>query len=306
MALVIVGRPGKVAAMEVFYSPAYIDTSVEFDTTRKAAAVAAVLENEPVPGVVLVAPEPATFDELVAVHDGVYLDALVSGEPAELAQSNAIGWDDRLFDAVRAAAGGVRDAALAAMRDGRSGSLSSGLHHAKAAAGDGYCVLNGLVIAARVAVDIGGARRILILDLDAHCGGGTAELIDEFDEVEQVDVSVFPFDVYDWRPDARLTICSGEDYLPVVERELARIPEPGSIDLVIYNAGMDVHEHAGGVRGIDTATIRERDGMVYRWADTNGLPVAFALAGGYVSSKLDLNGVARLHRITIDAAARGS
>lgn len=189
------------------------------------------------------------------------------------------------------------------MRDGRSGPVSSGLHHAKVATGDGYCVLNGLVVAARVAVDLGGARRILILDLGAHCGGGTAELIEGFEQVEQVDVSVFPFDVYDWRPDARLTICSGEDYLSVVERELARIPEPGSIDLVIYNAGMDVYEHAGGVHGVDTAAVRERERMVFEWASTHGLPVAFALAGGYTSSKIDLDGVARLHRITVDAVA---
>ena len=36
--------------MRVFYNPSYCDTTVAFDTTRKAAAIAASLVTDPIPG----------------------------------------------------------------------------------------------------------------------------------------------------------------------------------------------------------------------------------------------------------------
>ena len=43
-----------------------------------------------------------------------------------------------------------------------------------------------------------------------------------------------------------------------IERTLAEIANPETIDLVIYNAGMDPHEKAGGPQGISTSVIRQR------------------------------------------------
>ena len=68
--------------------------------------------------------------------------------------------------------GGAVAAGLAALEHGVAGSLSSGLHHARREKGAGFCTFNGLVIAAREALTAG-ARSVLILDFDAHCGGGT-------------------------------------------------------------------------------------------------------------------------------------
>jgi hypothetical protein len=45
-----------------------------------------------------------------------------------------------------------------------------------AAIGAGFCTFNGLALAALAALDLG-AKRVLVLDLDAHCGGGTHELL---------------------------------------------------------------------------------------------------------------------------------
>ena len=74
-------------------------------------------------------------------------------------------------------------------------------------------------------------------------------------------------------------------------------------ELLSYNAGMDTHEKAGGLKGITSAMIRQREALVVRWATERNIPVLFALAGGYMWSGLSLEGVARLHLETVRAFA---
>ena len=77
---------------------------------------------------------------------------------------------------------------------------------------------------------------------------------------------------------------------------------PDSIDLVLYNAGVDAHEHAGGLRGVTTEVIRRREHRVVEWCQSYGLPVAFVLAGGYAGGEFGMGNVAGLHLLLIDAA----
>lgn len=290
----------------VYFHPDYNATGLEKETTRKASAIAASLLERPVPGVTVVAPTPASEVELRAVHTDAYLDAVRTGEPPRLAESNGIGWDPALFASVCASTGGVRDAVLTALASGGpSGSLSSGLHHASRSGGNGFCTFNGLVVGARAAL-AAGAGRVVILDLDAHCGGGTAGLIHELPAIEQVDVSVSRFDSYASRPGARLVLAGGEDYLDVVEREIDRITSPDTIDVLLYNAGMDPHRGSGGPDAIDTEVLAHRERLVFDWALAHGIPVAWVLAGGYTWGGLDMAGLVDLHRLTIEAASATS
>lgn len=289
--------------MKVFHHPQSNDTGINFDTLRKADSIAASLRNDPINGVELVTATPVTMDELAHVHTEEYLEALVSGEPYDLAASNGLGWDEQLLGAVCASTGAVRDAALEALTTGRvAGALSSGLHHARADRGAGYCTVNGLVVAARAAL-AAGATRVLILDLDAHGGGGTASLIDGLEGVEQVDVTVVGFDTYASRPDATLILSDASDYVADVERALGAIDAPAAIDLVIYNAGMDPHGAAGGRAAIGDSEIEARERMVFDWAEHHGIPVAWTLAGGYTGT-IDMDELVSLHRLTIQHGAR--
>jgi acetoin utilization deacetylase AcuC-like enzyme len=207
--------------------------------------------------------------------------------------------------AVLASTGGVRAAVLSALSSATfAGSLSSGLHHARRDRGYGYCTVNGLVVGA-VAAQANGAGRVLIVDFDAHCGGGTAGLIDGLDGIEQIDVSVNSFDSYESRPDAKLVLSSATTYLDDVEAALDAVPSPTSIDLVIYNAGMDPHERAGGVRGIDAEILAAREQRLFEWASALRLPVAWVLAGGYTGA-ITMDELVELHRLTITAAASNS
>ncbi len=228
----------------VYYSPDYTLAGYAFDTTRKAALVAASLNEEPVKGVQMVEPEPLTEAQLSEVHDAAYVSAVRTGEPRDLAQSQGFDWDPGLWQMVCATNGGAVAAALTALAaGGAAGSLSSGLHHAKHDHGDGFCTFNGLALAARAALRAG-AGRILIIDLDAHCGGGTAELLGDDPRIHQLDVAVDAYDWYDapqgWTLDL---VADAADYMPTLARRLRELQTAGeSFDLVLYNAGMDPFE----------------------------------------------------------------
>jgi acetoin utilization deacetylase AcuC-like enzyme len=207
---------------------------------------------------------------------------------------------------VLASNGGTVAAALRALRDGRAGSLSSGLHHARWERGSGYCTFNGLALAAQAAL-AAGAADVLILDLDAHCGGGTHALIAENPHIWQVDVSVEAFDHYE--PGERTTldlVASAADYLPTITQRLHDV-QAQRFGLCIYNAGMDPHEDCpeGGLAGISEQHLREREQLVFDWCRDRRLPVAFVIAGGYLCPpRMDEARLVELHRLTLTAAAR--
>jgi acetoin utilization deacetylase AcuC-like enzyme len=295
--------------VRVFYSPEYIGSGYAFDTTRKAKWVADSLARSPIRDIELAEPEPLAEDQLAAAHAREYIQAVRSGDPRHLAESQGFRWDAGLCPMVLASNGGVVAAARAALQDGFAGSLSSGLHHARYGSGAGFCTFNGLVIAARAAL-AAGAKPVLILDLDAHCGGGTASLMADEPRIWQVDVSVSGYDRYASSGRARLDLVgNSREYMPTVRRRLDDLDGQGvRFDLCLYNAGMDPFEgcFAGGLRGITREVLCDREQTVFTWCKGRGLPVAFVLAGGYVGARLDEGGLVELHRLTLSEAVRAS
>lgn len=294
--------------LPLYYSPSYTLSGHSFDTTRKSAWVADSLHVRPIPGVRLLEPEPLTTEQLAAVHDPAYVEAVHTGEPRYLAESQGFSWDAGLWQMVSASNGGAVAAALAALESKAvAGSLSSGLHHAKRGHGDGFCTFNGLALAARSAQGKG-ARRILIIDLDAHCGGGTFELLGDDPHVRQLDVAVSSYDRYAAQAGWTLDLVDDAgDYLPTITRRLDELKAGGDrFDLVLYNAGMDPFERStvGGLDGITAQIIVEREQLVFNWCRVQSAPVAFVLAGGYAHGEAGQAELVDLHRSTITEAAR--
>ena len=294
--------------MKVFFSADYRAAAESFDTTRKSAWIAESLERIPIAGVELTAPEPLTFDYIATVHDPKYVEAVKTGEPRELAVSQGFEWDPGMWRSVTASNGGVVAAALAAMTEGVAGSLSSGMHHARRARGASFCTFNGLAIAAKKALDAG-VRSVWILDLDAHCGGGTHSLIRHEPRIRQTDVSVSRVDPYNPAEWNTLDMVSdASTYLDVVRSRLADLEKAGQMPgLCLYNAGMDPDARCviGGLRGMAATMLREREDLVFGWCRERGIPVAFVLAGGYESSELSRDSLVALHRMTIEAGVKG-
>ena len=276
--------------VRVFYSSQYVGSSHAFDTTRKAEWVATSLTTVPMPAVEMLSPPSLLYEQLVQVHAPAYVDAVRTGVPRGLAESQGFEWDAGLWSMVLASNGGAVAAALAALQSGVAGSLSSGLHHARRERGAAYCTFNGLALAARAAL-AAGAASVLILDLDAHCGGGTASLIAEEPRIWQLDVSVCDTDSYESCERASLRMVrEADEYLGEIERGLRDVQRwSHHFDLCLYNAGMDPFEgcNIGGLPGITSAVLRAREQLVFDWCRERELPIAFVLAGGYAGGILD-------------------
>jgi acetoin utilization deacetylase AcuC-like enzyme len=286
--------------MKIFYSPAYTAAGESFDTTRKAGWVADSLHKNPIPNIELVSPEEISAEELCQIHDPGYVKAVQTGVPVELASSQGFEWDAGLWRAVCASTGGAVAAVKEALLHGVSGSLSSGLHHAKYRHGAGFCTFNGLVAAAKTAIDAG-CNLVLILDLDAHCGGGTHEMLGAEAKVHHTDISVNSFDSYVPMGHNTLDIVHDDSkYLLTIERRLREL-EAHSFGLCLYNAGMDPHDKQPG--GIGHEVLKQREEMVFDWCKRKRTPIAFVLAGGYIGIDLSQEELVALHRLTLIAAS---
>jgi acetoin utilization deacetylase AcuC-like enzyme len=298
---------GVVPTTTVFYSEAYTAAKEVFDTTRKAGWIVTTLHADPIPGVELVEPTPLEEQDLLKVHSPDYVAAVRCGEPRTLAESSGFPWDPQVWRAVCSSNGGAVAAAIEAFRTRRhTGSLSSGLHHASARSGSGFCTFNGLALAARAVLDAG-ATSVLILDLDAHCGGGTYSIVKTWPAVVQLDIAGDSFDAYtpDRTGSSTLDLIHQADaYLPTLERRLAEI-ESVPFDVMLYNAGVDAYQGCdiGGLRGVTSEVLGARERIVFDWATRRAIPLAFVLAGGYSGLRFPREELVRQHRATIAAAA---
>ncbi len=281
--------------LRVFYSDDYT-MGEGLETVTKSKLLAKMITDGKVSGVELVAPKLATEEELLLIHSPDYVEGVMSGELKNLAAGV---WSKKLLKSILATTGGMRDATIEALRNGRSGSFSSGLHHARADAGMGFCTFNGLALAALEALKK--VKSVGILDLDAHCGGGTANILKTNKRVRLADVSVCSYDSSTPTAKSRHfieVVDKPKSYLSSVSKALKTLE---GVEFLIYNAGMDTHEKAGGMSGITLDVIKEREALVVEWAQERKVPIVFALAGGYTWSGLTLKEVAELHLETVRA-----
>jgi acetoin utilization deacetylase AcuC-like enzyme len=260
--------------------------------------VARMIEAGKAGEVWLEAPKLATRKELELIHTPEHVRSTFEDKGAFLEVGP---WSQPLLDSILASTGGMRDAVKEALKHGRSGSLSSGLHHARRNAGNGFCQFNGLALAALEALKK--VKTVGILDLDAHAGGGTFDILGDHPQVCLADVTVNSFD--SWVPSDPqrhfyVEVDHPKGYLGHVEDALHSLER---VDFLIYNAGMDTYEKAGGMKGITKDIIRKREKLVVHWARARKIPHIFALAGGYKWGGLTLEQVAELHLETVKAFA---
>ena len=295
---------GESSETKVFYNEKYVVARHGFETTRKAAWVAEKLKAED---------ECSTTDphEFVGrtqklieeAHTREYVYSLTTGEPRQLAESQGFSWDPGIWEmAVNSTAGVVAavDEVISEMSEGRvvnAGSLSSGLHHARSGSGAGFCTVNGLAVgvkAARQAMKKSSLEgTVVVLDVDAHCGGGTHSILRGSEGTLHLDLSVNSFDCYEPAGGNRLSILrspSEKEYFSELDGLLGCIP--ADTKLVLYNAGMDPHPT------LSKETLRSREERVAGWCAQAGIPAVFVLAGGYLTS-LDKSELVDLHLHTV-------
>ncbi len=269
--------------MVIFWSPEYVASSLNFATTRKSAVVADLCSGHDIQ-----APWIQLYgQDLAECHNPAYIDAVSKGTPQPLAESNGFGWDPLMYTTAVAHCSGVVSALAYCLEYKKNCvTLSSGLHHARRNHGALFCTFNGIALA----VNRASLSNVLILDFDAHGGGGTASLLTK--PYWQFDLCTQDLDL---QPLSRL-VTHMSQYIPHVKGILLEAGTMGW-DAVLYNAGVDIVDTPE-----DLDILREREQLVYSWAREHNIPVAATLAGGYG----DLDEVAKLHMITINAASEFS
>jgi len=232
---------------------------------------------------------PWAFNESLAwasvesVHESAYVRAVRSGEPRALAQSQGFTWSRGFADAVVRTWCGHIAACRLALEEAIVFHPVSGAHHAHRNRGGGFCTFNFLVGGGRTLLDAGDVRRVAVLDLDAHQGDGTWDLVAHDRRFGLFDVAG-----QDWIGEVETDHVS----LAVVDTANAYAERmtrlPGFLDrfkpgLVQYQAGMDCHQDdgVGGIRGVDAAFLAWRDHFVIGEVSRRGIPLVINLAGGY-------------------------
>jgi acetoin utilization deacetylase AcuC-like enzyme len=247
-------------------------------------------------------PEAMPREWLEAAHDTAYVAAVMAAAVAPEIERR-IGFAVTAAVARRAvlSPGGTWLAAKLAQEHGYAANAAGGSHHALPDRGAGFCVFNDLAVAALRMLGEGDARRILIVDLDVHQGDGTAVILAGRDDVVTLSVHAeknFPVRKARSTLDVGLADGAGDDdYLAALTPALDAMIDRFRPDLILYQAGVDVHANDKlGRLALTDQGIKARDWFVAGRARSLGIPLASAMGGGYGD---DVHAVAARHAATM-------
>ncbi|MEM9883254.1 MAG: histone deacetylase [Planctomycetota bacterium] len=233
------------------------------------------------------APTPATWEQLLRVHTPAYVEAFTSGGlDRDAVRRIGLPWSPGLVNRTITAVGGTIRTVELAIEHGIACNTAGGTHHAHAGFGSGFCILNDLAVAAAEALQRGWADQVLIIDLDVHQGDGTAAVFADDPRVFTCSVHCgknFPSRKVPSDRDVSLPVgMTDDEYLQVVERLVPEQLEAVEPDLVLYDAGVDVHvDDKLGKLSLTDAGIFARDRFVIESCRAQGVAVAGVIGGGY-------------------------
>lgn len=265
-----------------------------------------VVSEGVIPAEDLLIPEAATDEQILRAHDLDYLERVKSGG-LTVKEIRRIGfpWTPQMVERSRRSSGATIAACRTALVEGLGVNLAGGTHHAFRDHGEGYCVFNDSVIAARAMQAEGRVRRIVVLDCDVHQGNGTAAIVRD-------DPTIFTFSIHGEKnfpyhkekSDLDIELLDGTSdrvYLDLLEEGVQRALALSHADLAIYLAGADPYEgdRLGRLK-VSKDGLRRRDELVLGLCRERGLPVAITMAGGYARNVDDITDI---HLETVRVAA---
>jgi len=234
--------------------------------------------------------ETVSRDDLLRVHSGEYIEKLFSaGLENEIIKTFEL-IDEagnyhrynpgratlpltQLFERILAIVAGSVQCSRIALVKGFCFAFSGGMHHAQHAYGDGFCMVNDIVIAIRKLQAEGLIRTAWIIDIDAHKGDGTAALTKGDDSITTLSI-----------------MAKGEDhlYIPRLQEGLERLDRWAHPDLALVVSGADPYFKdelpSTGDLKLSLAQLKERDLLTYNFLKQRDIPRAYLMAGGYGDS----------------------
>lgn len=239
------------------------------------------------------APEAATMEQLLLVHEEGWLQRMQRGTLRydEILRLE-IPYSRQMVQGFWYAAGGTILAARNALHDGVAYNVGGGFHHAFAGHGEGFCAIHDVAVAIRTLQQEGLIRKALVIDCDNHHGNGTAAIFHGDPTVMTISLHQFHNYPHEKPPstiDVNLEDGTGdEEYLKKLQ-EVYGLAVPGfAPDMVFYVAGADPYylDQLGGLN-LTIEGLKERDRIVFEAALLRRTPVVVTLAGGYAQDVRD-------------------
>jgi acetoin utilization deacetylase AcuC-like enzyme len=171
-------------------------------------------------------------------------------------------------------------------------SPTSGFHHATYNECMGFCTFNGLTLTAVKLKQMYPDILISVIDIDAHYGNGTDNIINLLHLKDFIHHFTFGEIVNDLN---RKNLFY--EFEVLLKEELNKYTK--YCDLILYQSGADPHieDPHGGY--FTTEELRKRDEIIFQFAKENKIPVAWNLAGGYHKN---FETVLDIHRNTVTEA----
>ena len=265
--------------LNVCYSPKYF-ARTHTNSMEKLKAIADQLSLADF--VKFHAPNDLDCNLLYDVHSEKYVNAVLTGEPAKLATIAGFKpWCEQLKDAVLSINSGQIRAAELAFEHGVSANIAQGFHHATYDFGGSYCTFNGLALIAKAFP----SKRVFVLDCDQHMGDGTVELASRIENLFNFSICGVPLSVTaNERSASRLVHKNSGDFTQYTKaiHEAFEKAIDWKADIVVYQAGMDCHQHDPfGSKWLTTELIEKREELVFGLAKKHQIPIMFVMAGGY-------------------------
>jgi acetoin utilization deacetylase AcuC-like enzyme len=166
------------------------------ERAERVAAMIEMAETLERPNLRMLAPRPATLEEIALCHDRDYIEAVARS--ASVARFDFDPDTHTCPDSYATAllsAGGVLTAAEAVIdgaEDNAFAIVRPPGHHARPSRAMGFCFFNNVAIAARWLVEVRGLERVMIVDWDLHHGNGTQEIFYESAQVLYASTHQYP------------------------------------------------------------------------------------------------------------------
>jgi acetoin utilization deacetylase AcuC-like enzyme len=277
--------------MLVFFDPTYIHPVPEghkfpmekYDLIPKQLLYEGVISEEQ-----LISPEEIALENVLKVHDEVYVKRLLQGAltPREQRVSGFVHSPALIARELRIMEGTRLASKYAFEHNSIALNVAGGTHHAYSNRAEGFCLLNDQAIAAKWLLDHTSVQNILIIDLDVHQGNGTAEIFHN-------EPAVFTFSMHGrnnyplQKEQSDLDVpledgCDDETFLNLLKDALQQIENQFTPDFIFYQCGVDILKtDALGKLGVSMEGCKQRDEIVFQFAKRLDVPVVCSMGGGY-------------------------
>ncbi|QBF84130.1 histone deacetylase [Shewanella maritima] len=241
-----------------------------------------------------VTPDAIDINELKQVHCPDYVDSFINGTLTQKAMRRiGFPWSEQLVRRSLHAVNGTKLCVELALEHNVAVNLTGGYHHAHYDFGSGFCIFNDLVIAAHHAIKHYQLDKVLIIDCDVHQGDGTATLCQSVPEIITCSIHCaknFPARKQISDHDIELENgCNDSEYLAILSQSLPLLIAMHQPQLIIYDAGVDIHQDDDlGYAAISTQGLMQRDQLIMQLAQSQQIPVAAVIGGGYSRNRQQL------------------